>query len=663
MKRCLAVMAIFLCGGSLRAATSDDAAQPGPNGARGVFDLSLEQLMEVPVTGVSRKETPIARTPAAITVLTQDDIRRHGVTNLPEALRLVPGLEVARVNAHSWAIAARGFNSLYSDKLLVLLDGRVLYEARFPGVYWDAQDVVLEDVERIEVIRGPGATSWGANAVNGVINIITRAAADTPGALVSAAAGSEERPTASVRYGGRLGDRVAYRLQGKVVRRDGMTSDAGAPVHDAWDAQRVGGRVDWASGRDRITSQADRYHVDGGEILSQPLLTPPFAHTGPADFSSEGTSVRTQWRRELSPASELSLQAYYADSVYADGGDRTDDDLTDIELTHRFSPLPRHDVVWGAGYRHRASLLESATGGYLEPEHVRHLATAFLQDEIELLPKRVSMTVGTKIEHSSDSGTSLDPSVRVIWTVAPTQALWGAVSRAVRTPDLFEMGATQPVSAFPTAPDGPVMVATLVGRPDIEAESVVAYEAGYRTTPHHAVSVDVAAFYNRYDALVGFVAAAPVPVFGDPTPYLRLPLVATNGGAARTYGVEASSQWKPLALWQVSTAYSYLRPPAQNDYAEFDSPSHRASVFTTLTLARTVDLSGALYRVGALHTSPVPAYTRLDIGGSWQCLPGLEVGLWGRNLASRRHVEFPSLRTSLLEAVDRSIVATLTWRR
>jgi iron complex outermembrane receptor protein len=207
------------------------------------------------------------------------------------------------------------------------------------------------------------------------------------------------------------------------------------------------------------------------------------------------------------------------------------------------------------------------------------------------------------------------------------------------------------------------MVATLVGHPDIEPESVVAYEAGYRTTPHRAVSADVAVFYNRYTSLIGWVAAPPVQVFDGPTPYLRLPLVATNGGAPRTYGLEASSQWKPLPMWQMSTAYSYLRPPAPTDCAECDSPSHRGSVFTTLSPSRTVDVSAALYRVGALRTSSVPAYTRLDVGGTWQCLPGLEVGIWGRNLASRRHVEFPSLRTSLLEAVNRGVVASVTWRR
>jgi iron complex outermembrane receptor protein len=651
-----ALAALLVC--STVGLAAEDSTPPGPRDA--LFDLSLEALMEIPVTSVGRKEAPLSRSAAAVAVITHDDIRRLGITSLPEALRLVPGLEVARIGSHSWAIAARGFNSQYSDKLLVLLDGRILYEARFPGVYWDAQDVVLEDVERIEVIRGPGAALWGANAVNGVINIITRTPADAQGALVSTAIGSEERPTTSVRYGGTIGRAMTYRVHGKLTNRAGLTDPEGGGAMDAWDGRRIGGRLDWeTSARDRVTVQSDTHVVAGREFVTEPRLMPPFSVTADHAFSNEAANVLGRWRRQLSPGSELALQAYYADSTQRENGGEDHDHLADVELTHRFSPAAHHDVVWGGGYRRRHNRLSATLGA---PEHTRHLQTAFLQDEIALSPDRLYLTLGTKLEHNSDTGLSVNPSVRVLWIAHASHTVWGAVSRAVRTPDLFELGAEQPVAAFPSGPGGPIVQLTLVGRPALSPESVVAYELGYRATPSETVSVEIAGFYNRYDSLIAFVEGES-SFRAEPVPHVFQPLVATNPAAARTVGYEVSGRWAPTAFWRISPSYTFLRQPGHVDLLEFDSPSHRAALVSSLTLPRRTEVNGALYRVGALESAGVPAYTRLDLGLTWRPRPHLELGVWGQNLTDERHVEFFGLRTEHRDAIKRAVVAQITWRR
>ncbi len=628
-----------------------------------LFDLTLEQLMELPVTSVSRKETPLSRSAAAVAVITADDIRRLGITSLPEALRLVPGLEVARIGSHSWAIAARGFNSQFSDKLLVLLDGRILSEARFPGVYWDAQDVVLEDIERIEVIRGPGATLWGNNAVNGVINIISKTPAAAQGVLVSTAFGSEERPTTSVRYGGAIGNGITYRVHGKVANRTGLADVDGARAPDAWDARRLGARIDWtANARDSVTVQSDGYRLAGRESLTRPLLAPPFSQTLNEAFSSQSANVLGRWRRQLSSSSDLAVQAYYADSKHHEIEGTAHDHLADIELVHRFAPLAGHDVVWGAGYRRRQNLLLSTVGSYDTPNHTRHLQTAFIQDEIALVPDRFHLTLGSKLEHNSDTGLSANPSVRAVWMPQASHTVWGAVSRAVRTPDLFELGANQPIAAFLAGPTGPVIQLSLKGQPDLEPESVVAYELGYRTTPVPALTMELAAFYNRYDSLIGFVEGEPTFRL-QPVPHVSQPLIASNTGAGRTVGYEASARWAPTSFWRLSPAYTYLRQPGHADLFEFDSPTHRASIVSSLTLPRQVEINAAVYRVGTLEGAGIPAYTRADLGATWRPISNLELGIWGQNLAGDRHVEFFGPRTTLLEAVKRTVVVQVTWRR
>jgi iron complex outermembrane receptor protein len=644
------------------------AGQAGPNDRpqdpQSVVDLSLEELLATEVTSVSKKETSLAESPAAIAVITQEDIRRQGITSLPEALRLVPGLEVARINAHSWAISARGFNGQYSDKLLVLLDGRIIYEARFPGVYWDVQDVILEDLDRIEVIRGPGATLWGANAVNGVINIITKRPADTRGAVVSTSIGTDERPTTSVRYGGALGADVRYRVYGKFINRDGLVDPAGTPASDAWSAGRGGFRAEWdAGGGDTVTVQSDRSEVSGQEYVNQVGLEAPFAQIVNADFNSRSTNVLGRWRHTISKTSEVSVQAFYADSYYWDQGGSADDELADVEVQHRFSPLPRHDVVWGAGYRNRESMFGNASRGitWTDTHHVRNLGTAFVQDEISIVPRRFNVTFGSKFEHNNDTGFSVQPNARVLWMPHRSHSIWAAASQALRTPDLFESGARLNVSGFQAGPQSPIVQVAMMGRPGLAPEKMRSYEAGYRAELTSRFSLDVATFYSVYDDQIDFIAGQtmfePAPV-----PHVLVPLRATNTNGGHSYGVEAAAHWTPTRFWRVAPSYTYVQVPLLADSFEFDSPMHRGSLTSYIMLPKNLEASGAIYYVGALEKSKIDAYTRVDLGLTWQALRSVELGIWGQNLLDGRHTEFFASSSPYLEAVARSMVARITWR-
>jgi iron complex outermembrane recepter protein len=643
------------------------AAGAEDHSTRRIIDLSLEELMSMPVISVGKKETSLGDSPAAIAVITAEEIGRLGITSLPEALRLVPGLEVARINAHSWAISARGFTGQHSDKLLVLIDGRIIYESRFPGVYWDVQDLVLEDLDRIEVIRGPGATLWGANAVNGVINIITKRASDTPGPMASVSYGGEEHPTASARYGGSFGSSLHYRVFGKYAERAPLVREDGGEAADSWMARRGGFRLDWEPARanDTLTIQGDYHVVDGDEYFTRPQLTPPFSRTLNSTFESHGVNILGRWTRSFSSSSSLSMQAYYADSLYEDSDSGAHDHLADFEVQHRFRPAPRHDVVWGAGYRRRENVFAQQSRGirWDEPVQRRYLQTAFVQDEISLVANVFHVTVGSKFEHNTTTGFSVAPSVRALWMPDSSQTVWGAVSQAFRTPDLFELGARLDVAAFQQGPNGPLVQVSIFGQPDLDPERLVAYELGYRAEPFATLSFDVATFYNRYDDLIEEAAGTPRFETSPAPAHLLIPLVSGNLAGARAFGVEASAQWRPARFWRVAPTYVYFDfPPMPGDNVGFDSPAHRFSVQSYLTLPKELELNGAAYYVGRLPSAKIDAYTRVDLGLVWRPAGAFELGIWGQNLLEARHVEFFAQTTPVREAVKRGVVAQITWR-
>ena len=399
-------------------------------------ELSLEDLLNIEVTSVARRVQPQFEAATAIYVITAEDIRRSGFTNVPEALRLVPGISVAQVNGNQWAISARGFGYRFSNKLLVMIDGRTVYTPHFGGVYWEVQDVLLEDLDRIEVIRGPGATLWGSNAVNGVINLVTKSSNQTQGGMLSVGGGSEERGFGGARFGGRIGETFYYRVYGKYFNRDEQISVSGRRAADGWDVSRGGFRVDWdLSGSDQLVLLGDLYTGSLGRTVRQASLLPPFASTIDDLADVSGASALAHWKHGFSETSSARVQLYFDRVLRNDVTVRDKLSTVDLDLQHSFAMGTRQSVVWGAGYRYDSDDINGGFAYSVTPRsETRPRLSAFIQDEIEVVPQRLRITLGSKVERAHRGRPEYQPSIKLYWAPRPDHALWAAVSRAVRIP-------------------------------------------------------------------------------------------------------------------------------------------------------------------------------------------------------------------------------------
>src|SRR6266404_5140100 len=530
-----------------------------------VTAMSMEDLMNMQVTSVSKRTQKVADAAAAIFVITQEDIRRSGATSIPEALRLVPGLEVARIDENKWAIGSRGFNGRFSNKLLVLIDGRSVYTPLFSGVYWNIQDVMLEDLDRIEVIRGPGATLWGANAVDGVINIITKPAASTQSAIVTAGGGTEERGAGGVRYGSKIGDSTHYRIYGKYFDWGPSNYIKGATAHDAWDAVRGGFRADWTpAGSNSLTIQGDMYRSNYDETLTVPKLSSPYSNTFANNGVYSGGNVLARWNHTTEGGS-MSLQAYYDNTTTVDHNLFEDhQNIFDIDFQDGFHAGKHQQFLWGLGYRSILDHNDSSSTVSLQPNQVNlNQFSTFLQDEISLVDNRLRLTVGTKLEHNTFTGFEVEPNARLLWTLSPNQSVWTAVSRAVRTPALTEEGLRLNSQVIPPGtPSNPYpfpAVLAVFGSHQFNSEDLLAYEFGYRMQATSNLSFDIATFYNRYSNLRSAEPGTPF-VEGSPAPTdLVVPFVAANKMSGGTYGLELFADWKVIPKWRLAGSYSYLQ--------------------------------------------------------------------------------------------------------
>jgi iron complex outermembrane receptor protein len=590
--------------------------------------LSLEELFDLEVTSVSKKAEPVSKTPAAVHVVTADDLRRMGVLNIPEALRYIPGVEVARVDSRSYAITARGFNGTVANKLLVLMDGRSVYTPLYSGVFWDVQDAFIEDIEQIEVIRGPGATVWGANAVNGVINIISKGAANTQGFLVTGGAGNVERGFGGVRYGGTLGSQAFFRIYAKDYDRGPSQLPNGQDAGDASRMYQGGGRADWTpTAADVITVQGDLY---GSSIDRR--------NSDPTDMS--GGNALARWTRRFSDSSHLQLQGYF---------DRTKRDVPstfaealqtyDLALNHRFAQFARNDVVWGLGFRLTSDDVSTYPALAFLPPHLTHrLYTGFIQDEIALALDRFYLTIGSKIEHNDYTGFEYQPSIHAAWTPTSQQTVWGAVSRAVRAPSRIDRDFFAPAQP-------PYL---LVGNPDFDSEVLNAFEVGYKSHPTTALTTSVATFYNIYDKLRSLETGPP--------------FFLSNGLDGRTYGVEAEASCQLTSRWRLSAGYTFLRlildvEPSSTDTGgqrqEGDSPRHQAFARSSLALPRDLSLDTGIRFVDELPNQQVPAATVCDARLAWQPSKAVEVEVVGQGLFDSRHPEFgmPSTRREIVRSI------------
>src|SRR6266481_5979548 len=476
----------------------------GPNAdqaaAGNLKQLSLEQLGNLEVTSVSKEPEKMQRAAAAIYVLTQEDIRRSGATSIPEVLRLVPGVEVAQIDSSTWAVGMRGFGSSLSRSVLVLIDGRSVYTPLFAGVYWQVQDTLLEDVERIEVIRGPGGTIWGANAVNGVINIITKSAKDTRGMLVSTGGGNLDQGFANFRYGAGNNDSFNYRIYGKTFIR-GPEFHSDRHQFDDWRMGQVGFRADWDLPKhDTVTLQGDLYNGDAGQRVGINSYSPPYMANVEQNVELGGGNLLGRWKRVLGEGSDIQLQTYYDRTNRKQANFAESRDTFDIDFVHRFALPFRQDFLWGAGVRLSSGNTTQVvpTLAFMPNHFTDKLYSAFVQDEVAVVPNKLSLTFGSKFLHNSYSGFEVEPGARVLWTPDPQQAVWAAITRAVRTPSRVEED-LQLTGLF--VPD-PLTFYRVVGDRGFFSENLVGYETGYRSLVKPRFYVDIAAFYNNYNHLL-----------------------------------------------------------------------------------------------------------------------------------------------------------------
>jgi iron complex outermembrane receptor protein len=622
-------------------------AVAGPAGAQStpgeLADLTIENLLEMQITSVSREEQQFLSTPAAVFVITEQDIRRSGATDVAELLRMVPGMNVARVNSGTWAIGARGFNAQYATKLLVIIDGRSVYDPGFSGVFWQMQNLVLEDIERIEVIRGPGATMWGANAMNGLISITTKRTGKTQGAFLTVDGGTGRPAEASARFGGDIGAALSYRAFARQTTRSAFTTSTGGPGGDAWNMTSLGARVDWEpSARDTLTFQGEGYRINADN--REPILTAlvPAAY-GDASFGDRGGHVLGRWTRSLAPRSELGLQVYY-DSRRRTRFGANAVDTVDVVLTQSTPLGRRHHFNWGVGYRVVRDHYESSVALRLTPSReTSRIASAFVQSELTLVEDALFVTIGSMFQESSFSGGNIQPAVRAVWQPTERQSVWASTARAVRTPNRAERG----VRLYPqTFPAGPLVgLVEVRGQQDMTSEKLSAIEAGYRYQPMSGLWFDVSTFRNRYRDL-SVVEPGAIAFEAAPQPHMVLPTYFTNNGAGSTYGAELAAHYQVADTVTFKGSFSVLRMRLGIDGTsvlakenEGESPQHQGYIGSTVKLPRDVDLSGHVYMVGALTQYGVPAYTRVDVTSTWRATDHLRLKVVGQNLLGP-HIEF-----------------------
>lgn len=624
------------------------------NNETDLFEMSIEELMNTEITTISRKEDTLFKAPAAITVLTNEDIRRSGHQSVPEVLRMVPGIHVAKIDSNNWAITARGFNSLYAEKLLVLIDGRTVYTPLYSGVYWDVQDLMLEDIERIEVIKGPGGTLWGANAVNGIINIITKKAEDTQGTLVTGGIGTEEKGFSSLRHGGKLGENAYYRVYAKYFNRDEAEYSNGHPANDRSDALREGFRIDWdESEQDHITLQGDYYDGHSGQRTSLTVPSPGSNFQRDNNVKVRGWNILTRWTRTYSDNSDMSLQLYY-DRTERYGIELGESrDTFDIDFQHHFQMFDNHSFIWGLGYRRTD---DNTSGSYtvnFDPSSREdELFTGFMQDEITLIDDLLNFIVGTKVEKNDYTGYEFQPNARLLWTPNEQNTLWASFTRALSTPSRIYTDSTIIYNSTPKM--------SISGDRDLKSQEVKSYELGYRIKPEKNLFFDFSLFYNEYDHLYTMES--------NPTAFIT---TYDNKMSGETYGTEIAANWQVNKDWKVSGGYSFIKMQMHTERSSTDtsselrkersSPRNMFHVNSQINLQDNLKFNATLYHVGSVPHYQISSYTRLDMGLTWHVNKDVDFSIIGQNLLEETHSELEKAGIVATE-VQRGVFGKLTCR-
>jgi iron complex outermembrane receptor protein len=633
--------------------------------------MSLEQLGNIETTTASKEPETLRKVAAAIYVITQEDIRRSGATSLPEVLRLAPGVEVAQVDSDHWSVAIRGFGAALASKLLVLIDGRSVYTPLFAGVYWEVQATPLEDIDRIEVIRGPGGTIWGANAVNGIINIITKSTKDTHGSLMSAGGGNVDRATASYRYGGGNSRGLDYRFYAMGFTRSAAFHSDGRNFDD-WRMGQAGFRTDWNMGpRDSFTLQGDVYNEDAGQTTGFALYSPPSEVTVDGKAELAGGNLLGRWKRVLNERSDFELQAYYDRTRHFEPEFGETRNTFDIDFLHHLK-LPKHqDFLWGLGTRLSPGRFEQLvpTIDFLPHHLTDQIYSWFLQDEINFLDDRLALTMGSKFEHNNYTGFEVQPSARLLWSGTPRQTFWVSITRAVRTPSRIEEDIQ--LNFFATVTPLPIYLRA-IGNGQFRSEELIGSEAGYRALVTPNFYLDVVMFHNDYNYLSSFQVGTPF-LEASPTPvHAIIPILTRNGIKGVTNGFELAPHWKPTKWGELKVSYSYLNmeleersgsnDPTTIPIDEGSSPHHQLVIQTFVNLPKKLEFDQTYRYVSDLPAQMVASYGTVDARLGWHVTPQLELSVVGHNLLQPHHAEFGGDSGGLV-GIKRSAYAKITWQQ
>lgn len=664
----IATSLLILCAASSSLAAQQSGSPPAKN--VDLSSMNIEDLMNVHVTSVSKEDQKLSRVAAAVFVITQEDIQRSGATSIPDLLRMVPGLDVAQINANSWAISARGFNSEFADKLLVLVDGRAVYTPTFAEVNWDSLDVPLEDIDRIEVIRGPGGTVWGNNAVNGVISIITMRAQDTRGALVSSGGGTFEQGFGTARYGGQIKGNTDYRIFTDYRNLNHFPDLNGQNAEDGSHLLHGGFRVDSNLGtKDTLILEGDLYTGGEGESIVHSVLSPPEDVNEFTIANLSGGDLLGRWSHAFSNRSDVALQVYF--DRYTRSGPESHEvrNTVDFDFQHHILLGSRNDVTWGLGYRYSGDqTVGTIDQSFNPPDRWGDLFNFFIEDQITLKPDRLFLYVGTKGENNYFTGFDVEPSIRLAWSPTKRQTLWAAISDAHRAPSQRDVSLNAALSALP----GPTEV-VLTGNSNFSDEILIAYEVGYRAQINSRVSVDLATYLNDYHDLESI---EPLPSYiqpGSSPPDLIVPSTFANKLHGTTGGTEVSVRWAVNDRWSLSPGYSFLRMNLHADPNSLDTgtatdtagsnPSQQAQLRSHMDLPFGIGWDASIYFVGSLPTQFVPSFARFDTQLTLRISEGVQLSLVGQNLLSDHHLEFNDDLAIVNPAqVKRSAYAKITWK-
>lgn len=668
MVRLLPLLLVWqtICAGQDAARTST-----GQSGGSELKQLTLEELSQVEVVTPYKAPVKAFQSPVAVYVITSDAIRRSGATTIPAALRLAPGVEVARIDASKWSIGIRGFGSRFSRGVLVMIDGRTVYTPLLAGTYWEAQDTMIEDIDRIEVIRGPGATIWGPNAVNGVINIITKSSRETHGTLASAGGGNEEQGFGAFRYGAGAGN-LNYRFYGKAFTR-GPEFHPDNQNFDDWRGAQTGFRADWdKDSRDSFTFQGDLYKIESGQSVDAVTYAPPYTQTVDSDADVSGGNFLSRWTRTVNARNTVQVQAYFDRTARYEANFADLRNTFDVDFLHQIRVGSHQQVSWGLGARFSpANNIEVVSGLTFRPNRrTDELFTGFLQDEISL-SGRLRLILGTKLLRTNFTGFEPEPSARLVWMPTDKHTLWTAFTHALRTPSDAEENFN--LSGFiGITPGGVPSFARFNANPGFVPEQLNGYEAGYRRLFGQIASIDVALFYNHYHNLFDEEITGPVFLEDNPPPtHFLLPAQFGNGLLGTTKGGEVTTEWRPMSFWQLRAWYAYLQMDLQKSPTSLDvgtipglvgsSPRHEVSVQSGLDLPKHLELDLTYRYISALPGQGVPSYSTADAQLAWRFGGGFQFAVVGRDLFQPHHPEFGG--DGPLVDIKRSAYVKLTWIR